>query len=172
MRSTGFLRTRDMRGCHNNRDITMGCHNEASACWGVPNHLQLPERTPCFDMRDTDRRQRGRQKRGKGDIFGETKMGRGGGGWQSWKDEERERLKGQRAVIRMWWPVSCMCVCARASVCARVQDFELMRISDERRGSSWPACKWHQTHTRACTQGKPRNYMYTHTHTYAQTLSV
>lgn len=49
----------------------MGCHNEVSTCRGVPNNLLLPECLPRFDMREKDRRQRGKQKRGKGDIFGE-----------------------------------------------------------------------------------------------------
>lgn len=92
MRSTGFHRTQGMRGCHNNGDITVGCHNEVSTCRGVPNNL-LWVFTPIRQERQTGGRGESK-KRGRGELFGETEMGRGSGGWQSKKERWGGEIKG------------------------------------------------------------------------------
>lgn len=168
-RSTVFHHPQGMRGCHNNGDIMAGCHYEVSTWQGVPTNCS--ECLPQLDIRDTDRREGNGKtprvgKRGEREEDREKKV-RGGiwrgrkGGGDKW-EERRWRVAGWKRKMRrkrdwrgrvQWLEYDglcrpcrtrlCVCVCACVSA---LGGFELMRISDERRGSSWPACKWHQTH--------------------------
>lgn len=104
MRSTGFHRTQGMRGCHNNGDITVECHNEVSTCRGVPNNL-LWVFTPIRHERDRQEAEGKAKREGGGTYLGRWRWGEEVEDGRVKKKDEEERLKGQSAVIRMWWPV-------------------------------------------------------------------